>query len=113
MSDLPDDAVTELAMTKLAFERTIRDHIHLSCKDLGHFDAVVAELCALADAIAARAAAGERERANKLAKLASDLLRRFWESGHPGMPCHRTGWVDDDQLGAWHKQLADLIGEAP
>ena len=67
----------------------------------------------LEDAIAARAAADERERANKLAKLASDLLRRFWESGHPGRPCHRTGWVDDSQLAAWRKQLADLIGEAP
>lgn len=62
-----------------------------------------------ASQLAERVLALERERnhaimeADRLRELLWEVLSpSVWhEAGHPGKPCHRTGWTDDTRLAAW------------
>jgi hypothetical protein len=59
--------------------------------------------------------AGELERrVSLLAELAAEILACFYEKGHPGKPCQRTGWVAETTLAAWRERLAELsVVEVP
>jgi hypothetical protein len=39
----------------------------------------------------------------RLRQLVAEMLSHFTEKGHPGRPCHRTGWVADDTIASWHR----------
>lgn len=44
-------------------------------------------------------------RIDELTVALDDVLRSFYERGHPGTPCIRTGWVREDKFHEWHEVL--------
>lgn len=89
------DGVEELA-TELAEERALHDQ-------------TIRER----DAFAARGDAAPTVSAEVPAEVAkavhhlTALLGEFYEPGHPGRPCHRTGWLSDTFLSDLRKVAAD------
>ena len=59
---------------------------------------------ALASRLAARVAA-ERERANTAEATLRTVLDVFYEKGHPGRPCIRTGWIPVETVAKWRAAL--------
>ena len=45
-------------------------------------------------------------RAQHLSDALAEVLRQFTESGHPGRPCLRTGWVSTERVQRWRSVLA-------
>ncbi len=42
-----------------------------------------------------------RAEVNRLRALLTAALGAFTDAGHPGRPCHRTGWINDSTLARW------------
>ena len=55
-----------------------------------------------------------RDRTQRLNALLREVLSgHVWhENGHPGRPCVRTGWVDDEKLHDWRARARTLEGPA-
>lgn len=58
---------------------------------------------------AERPAPSELDRAaariDQLEQLVVSILAQFTEKGHPGLPCRRTGWVQETRIAAWREVL--------
>jgi hypothetical protein len=44
--------------------------------------------------------------ARRLRELGTEIVGHFWQHGHPGAPCLRTGWVGVGAVAEWRAALA-------
>lgn len=47
----------------------------------------------------------EVERLKSVRAVAVEILGHFHQTGHPGGPCRRTGWIPEQQIEAWRAAL--------
>ncbi|MFI6332932.1 hypothetical protein ACIBBG_32075 [Micromonospora chersina] len=52
-----------------------------------------------------------RDQRNQLVALVGEILRHFTQRGHPGRPCLRTGWIQEETANGWRERLATLTGQ--
>lgn len=45
------------------------------------------------------------KRIEELESLGEEMLRSFWDEGHPGRSCKRSGWIYDETIAAWRAIL--------
>lgn len=55
----------------------------------------------------------EQARRNRLAGLLTEVLEEFVHRGHPGEPCHQTGWVPDRTLDDWRRRFRAAVAGWP
>lgn len=58
---------------------------------------------------ACRALENHRARAGTYRDLAIEILGHFTETGHPGEPCRRTGWIREATITRWRAALSEGI----
>jgi hypothetical protein len=54
-----------------------------------------------------------RNRVQQLSDTLTQVLGAFYERGHPGRPCRRTGWITEDTLALWSAVLAGHDVDGP
>ena len=55
----------------------------------------------------------EQERITTLEATLTEVLRSFWQHGHPGTPSVRTGWVNVTTVDRWRDVLLEKRTPGP
>lgn len=88
---------------------------HSSVPEDELFAATQATLTAAGDPDAAEQVERLEHKVSLLAELAAEILTAFWQKGHPGEPCRRSGWVKERTIAGWRKRLdaLSMVGVPP